>query len=120
MPSDVVGEVPCGAVTFVRILGKRLHHDQVDVAAYLAPHYGILEAIARAPWHFVEDEAPPLGIPQSRYIVRRLADDELIQDDAECVHVGGGRDDVARELLGCGVLRRGRSRVDRSEEHTPE
>ena len=100
----ILGELRDRCVAPVRLGGERLEDDVVEVADERTAAVGRRHVAGRS-GDGLEHRAERLEAAGADATHRRSGD-ELVQDRAERVDVGGGRDRLAAHLLGAGVLGR--------------
>ena len=120
VPADVLGQLVHRGVAQLGLLAQRLQDDRVEVAAQTprqavvvsppghrrsAPGSLLTAVLGRSGSRSQTTRISSSGSPVVD-AVRLAAREQLVEDDAERVHVGRGRDAAAAHLLGARVLGR--------------
>ena len=103
---EILGHRVHGRVPLVGLFLERLEDDGVEIAAQQAPHRGIGGHVARPTRIDAQDRLVEREPRAAREAVRALAREQLVEEDAERVHVGGDAERLTGQLFRRGVVGR--------------
>src|SRR5262245_61895877 len=119
MTAQVIGELCNRGVALRGLLGERLEYDRIEIAlervddsrlARAARCGGIIRHYTAGPWRIDgEDRLLELRRRLQLQLIWPLPGEQFVQHHAERVDVGRGREGLAPDLLGTGVIGRQRA-----------